>query len=1203
MPTSSNAATEKLLLLQQQFFQQLPEKLNAITTLWNGMKSRSGEEGLTTDSLHRHVHNLTGSGSTFGANSVSRAAFELEVVLQALSDFGKQDISSYTESVELQISTLLGELVSIASRWHPTEAPLLDYEEAEKEPIENNLIYIVEDDPLFGQQIQDCLEAEDYVVKHFGALDEFEQACHAQIPGAVIMDLVLEEGNNAGARAIEHLNQQFSEPPPVVVLSMRKDIEARLAAARAGVVRYFSKPTNMDALVGTMHGLTARVASSPYRILVVDDDEVLLEYYSTILRRAGMEVQTVSNPLASLDELDRFQPELILLDVFMPQCSGPELAQVIRQDDYYAHIPIVFLSTEANIDRQLAAMKLGGDDFITKPVSPKHLVDSVSARTKRARWMNRITRDLKSALRESEYQRITMDQHNVVCVMDESGLISSINEKLCKLSGFNREELIGRSLDMLYSEQYRLKYFQQMWDALKKGQIWRNVISHRHKNGDEYWLDTTIVPFLDDMGTPYQYVSTSTDVTELRRREISLKKAQQLGRIGNWSWDIDSKKMQWSDEMYSILGYALGEIEPSYDIFIERIHPDDLAMVKLSQGKSFSRGDNHSLDFRVTQRDGQIRWVHVETQLQKNQNGKISRLQGILQDISERKFSELKREGSTRVLEMISRDEPLTDILLTIIRHVEILLPGRIGAFLFLDEEGQRFNEILAPGMSDSFVALVAEVDIASGSCACGDTAMNNTTIVVDDILSDVRWNAYRDTAQKAGIRACCSVPVLLSSGKVLGTFALFSMRASEFTDQIVELAREMANFAAIALEQKQTQRIMLKAREAAERANHAKSEFLSKMSHELRTPLNAILGFSQLLQIEPLDLGQLNSVEEIHNAGNHLLELINDILDLSRIESGNMQFSLEHVAPVDVIQECVPLVKLLADKQNIVISTENKLTPKMRILVDPIRLRQALLNLLSNAVKYNRPGGEVKVLCRERDDGKIAISICDTGHGLSREKLAKLFTAFERLGAEKTDIEGTGIGLLITKNIAEMMGGEIEVESELGRGSAFSLIFSPDVNDTSNYFGDQETLILETTLSETNGVVNNGRKEFNVLYVEDNPSNLRLVATLLDRKPYITLYTAHTPEFGLELIAVKQFDLVLLDINLPGMDGFEVLRRIREDEKNRDITVFAVSANAMKIDVEKGLAAGFAKYLTKPIDIMPFYQAIDEALGVEVTV
>ena len=379
-------------------------------------------------------------------------------------------------------------------------------------------------------------------------------------------------------------------------------------------------------------------------------------------------------------------------------------------------------------------------------------------------------------------------------------------------------------------------------------------------------------------------------------------------------------------------------------------------------------------------------------------------------------------------------------------------------------------------------------------------------------------------------------------------------------------------------------------ARQVAEKANQAKSEFLSSMSHELRTPLSAILGFAQLIESgAPAPTApQARGVQQILQAGWYLLELINEILDLALIESGKLSLSVESVSLTEVMDECQALVELQAQKRGIAMAFP-AVDMAYAVTADRVRIKQVLINLLSNAIKYNRLEGRVSVRCVEKPGGRIRISVEDTGNGLTAEKIAQLFQPFNRLGQEASPEQGTGIGLVMTKRLVELMGGSMGVDSTVGQGSVFWLEMGLTAAPAADAARDRSTA-AQRRLHPADGLRT-------LLYVEDNPANLMLVEDLMARRTDLRLLTARDGMSGIALARAALPDVILMDINLPGISGTKALQFLQEDALTAHIPVVALSANALPRDIEKGLEAGFFKYLTKPIKINEFMQTLDQAL------
>ncbi len=385
-----------------------------------------------------------------------------------------------------------------------------------------------------------------------------------------------------------------------------------------------------------------------------------------------------------------------------------------------------------------------------------------------------------------------------------------------------------------------------------------------------------------------------------------------------------------------------------------------------------------------------------------------------------------------------------------------------------------------------------------------------------------------------------------------------------------------------------------LKAAKAeAERANLAKSEFLSRMSHELRTPLNAILGFGQLLEMDDLNAEQHQGVEQILRGGRHLLDLINEVLDIARIESEQPLLEIETVPVAEALSGALEMVRPLAERRRITLSGDWSAAQGFCVLADRKRLNQVLLNLLSNAVKYNREGGTATLAATPVANGRFRIAISDSGQGIAPEKIERLWTPFDRLGAERTDIEGTGLGLALTQRLIDAMGGSISVQSTLNVGSTFS--FELPLGARSSASGGAAP--AEPLSRKLSPPAQPAQTHALVLYIEDNLPNFSLVQNILRHRPKIKLLAATQGRMGVELAVKHRPDLILLDVNLPDIGGEEVLRLLREEPSTRAIPVVAVSADATPQQIERMQFGGALQYLTKPLDVKRFLAMLDDSL------
>lgn len=478
---------------------------------------------------------------------------------------------------------------------------------------------------------------------------------------------------------------------------------------------------------------------------------------------------------------------------------------------------------------------------------------------------------------------------------------------------------------------------------------------------------------------------------------------------------------------------------------------------------------------------------------------------------------------------------------------------------------------------------------------------------LVKSPLSRFIVNAHQDSYYQCrrqlletGQAQSCELQVLQSDGTMLWVRAIVGAEqdGSE-TPALRVILTDISERKRLDEALRETNKNLELARQQADRASLAKSEFLSSMSHELRSPLNAILGFAQLMEsgAPPPTPSQQASLGQILKGGWYLLALINDILDLASIESGHAALSMESVALDTVLLDCQTLIEPLTTERAVRLSFP-ELPVAYSVQADPTRLKQVLINLLSNAIKYNRLGGSVVVSCGSPEAGRVRISVRDSGPGLSAQKLDQLFQPFNRLGQEMGGTKGTGIGLVVSQRLVQSMGGEMGVESREDEGSLFWFeLAHVDVESAEAAPAVRATQTVPVhvpvlALPQTNPV------QRTVLYVEDNPDNIALVAQLLAARPELRLVGAPNAMRGMAMARNLLPDVVVLDINLPDINGFELLQLLQSDPATRRIPVLALSANAMPHDLEKGLAAGFYRYVTKPIKVVDFLQALDESLA-----
>ncbi len=654
----------------------------------------------------------------------------------------------------------------------------------------------------------------------------------------------------------------------------------------------------------------------------------------------------------------------------------------------------------------------------------------------------------------------------------------------------------------------------------------------------------------DDSGRPLYVIGTAVDVTHNRRAQQALQTAHErlrlateTARIGIWQRDLTSGELTWDARMREI--YRVDpDWRPTPEGWLDRTHPEDRARLAGRLEGARDRCDQGRDEYRIVLPDGGIRHVVESITVRRDESGAPIQLLGTNLDITEVRSAQQERDLLTERMQLAAESIGLGvwdwDLLAetSVWNDQMYALFGRTRAQF----DGHRWTDFVhADDVARARAEIAHALDV-TGRCDF------EFRVVLPD--GRARWIGCRGRVQ----RDVVGTPV-----RMLGVN----------WDVTEKHAADAAR----------------RDKETAERANRAKSEFVSRMSHELRTPLNAILGFAQVLELDrrnPLTDVQADRVVRIQKAGWHLLALINEVLELSRIEAGALPLALGPVPLAGAVSESIELIAPTAAARGIAVELQLDADAPALVRADPTRLKQVLLNLLSNAVKYNRDGGRVDVLIG-RAGAAATLRVRDTGSGMTEQQLARLFEPFDRLGASDA-IEGTGIGLTITRRLVELMGGQIEVASRPGHGTEFSLRL-PATDEPVAPADSRRAVAAETAPAAT------------VLYVEDNEPNRMLVREILALRPRIRLLEAATGDEGLKIAASTPLDLALIDLCLPDMDAIELLQRLHGTEA-AGVPCAVLSANALPAERERALRAGFIDYWTKPIVAAEFLQAIDRTLA-----
>ncbi len=775
----------------------------------------------------------------------------------------------------------------------------------------------------------------------------------------------------------------------------------------------------------------------------------------------------------------------------------------------------------------------------------------------------------------------------VITLRASDAIIESVNPAAERMFGYEADELMGRNFSLLVPELDRdqndgfLEYYSASENARIVG-LGHEVMGRR-KDGSNVPLEMVI----SEMGSSGERYFTGffRDITARKVAEEALLRggALQSAIFNSAYFSSIATDAMGVIQIFNVgaermLGYAATDV-------MNKITPADIS----DPQEVIARAETLSAEFSTPITPGFEALVFKATR-------------GI-EDIYELTY--IRKDGS-RFPAVVS---------VTALRDAQDVIIGYLligtdnTARKKVEEEQKRLSQRLRDSQFYTRSLFESNVDALMTTDPSGfindvNKQMEELTGCTRDELIGAQFKSYftdRDRAE-AGIKRVLSEKRItnyeLTACARDGKETVVSFNATTFYDRdrnlqgVYAAARDITEAKRLDLVLQEKNVELESARSAAERANLAKSEFLSSMSHELRSPLNAILGFAQLMESDalPPTNSQQESLGQILRAGWHLLKLIDQILDLAKVESGRVPLSQEPVSLAEVMLECQSMTEHQAHQRGIHI-TFPRFDEPCFVRADHTRVKQVVINLLSNAIKYNVKEGSVAVECTEGTSGHTRVSIRDTGTGLYPEQVAQLFQAFNRLGRETGGEEGTGIGLVVAKRLVELMGGVIGVDSIVGGGSVFWFELIA-VAEPFLPLGGVDAMNVASPQ------VTRGSRLHTLLYVEDNPANLVLVEQIIARYPDMHLLTAENGDKGIDMAHEFQPDLILMDINLPGINGFEALKALRSDPATAHIHVIALSANAMPLDIERARKAGFFRYLTKPIKINEFMEAVDGALG-----
>jgi PAS domain S-box-containing protein len=780
---------------------------------------------------------------------------------------------------------------------------------------------------------------------------------------------------------------------------------------------------------------------------------------------------------------------------------------------------------------------------------------------------------LFAALRETETLLRTVHQHAIVSVTDRSGRIIEVNDGFAQISGYRHDELIGQNHSIINSGAHDKAFWADMWQTIAAGQPWHGEICNRAKDGSLYWVNSMIAPFADLDGKIEKYVAIRTDITaaklaeqRLRASEAFLDRASRVAGVGAWQYDLDPQLITWSAQMYRI-----HEVEPDFQPVIDKAlgfyPPDARREIERALAAAIDTGQGWDIEVRLNTGKGRQIWVRIVGEAQ-FENGHPLRLVGSMQDITERKRAELELRETSSLLNGALESASEVSIIATDPQlNITVF---NAGAERMLGYDRSEMVGVATPALihdADEMRRRGEELTAALGRPVSG-----GAVFIEPSTLREPREWTY---VHKDGTRIAVSLVVTAmvgADGEIFGYLGV----AHDVTRQKLH---EDALHSAI---------------ERAEQASLAKSQFLANMSHEIRTPMNAVLGLSYLLEQTRLDAEQASTLAKIRVASKSLLSVINDVLDLSKIEAGEL--TVERIAfnlPA-VLRDVCEMAQVQAGAKGIAFSVHTPPDLPQVVESDATRLRQILTNLLSNAIKFTDAGSvalAVERVCGTAHGATLRFSVTDTGIGIAPEVQSRLFSPFAQADASTTRrFGGTGLGLSIVKRLVDLMGGKVSLESTPDIGSTFAVELEFGLG------ADTEPAPHGISLAEHGEQSLSG---LHILVVDDSDINLEVARRLLEREG-ARVSLAHNGLQAFESVRAnpRAFDLVLMDVQMPVLDGHEATRRIRGELGLAGLPVIALTAGALTSERQRARDAGMDDFISKPFELQELVTVIHRHLA-----
>jgi PAS domain S-box-containing protein len=781
-------------------------------------------------------------------------------------------------------------------------------------------------------------------------------------------------------------------------------------------------------------------------------------------------------------------------------------------------------------------------------------------------------RDLAAALRDNQALLRAVEQHAIVSVTDPTDRIVEVNDNFCKISGYSRAELVGQRHSIVNSGAHPREFWVEFWETVGAGRPWRGEICNRNKDGSLYWVDAMIAPFADENGRVQKYISIHFDITptklaetELLRTNERMALAADSAGIGVWEFDVVGNSLTWDDWMYRLYGRRPSDAKPAYELWSGSLHPDDRARSERELGDALAGRAEFDTEFRIVQPDGQVRYLKAFARVLRDDSGAPRRMVGVNLDVTVRKRAELElRETSSLLGSVLDAASQVSIVATDPQLNVRMF---NVGAELLTGYAEREVVGRAAPALihdPDEVATRAAELSLLSGERVEGGAAFVHPLA-----LHQPREWTYR---RKDGTRVPVSLTVTAMKGPDGELFGYLGV-AHDVTRQ------------------REHEASLREATRRAEEASRAKSEFLANMSHEIRTPLNAVIGLSYLLGQTALDSEQAATLSKVRLAGKALLALVNDTLDFSKIEAGELKLERVPFHLRSAISEVQEVMIGQAEAKGIAFEVRVDSGVSSTFEGDATRVKQIAINLVSNAIKFTTRGKvELRISQAAAANGqaRLRVEVEDTGIGISPADQARLFAPFIQGDTSTTRrFGGTGLGLSIVKRLAELMGGDVGVESRVGVGSTFWANLPLDVR----HEGEHRVVVgpESATRFPLLGV--------RILVADDSDINLEVAKRILELAGAQVTCVSHG-QMAVDRLrqAPTAFDVVLMDVQMPVLDGHAASAQIR-DELKLSLPIIALTADARSSERQRCLASGMVDFVSKPFDVDTLVRAVRRRL------